>query len=147
MVTAATGGTTTATTTAGESAPPSTAPGSRVTASYTPEFCRRATATRPIRDRYYPLVTHLKNKSYQYAPPSDEVTQESPMVEMQTAEFDTELSLFKYDDLEQLPAEYRDLTEDELRGLRDEIADFGGGRRGFRPPDGLDRRAAAPVSR
>ncbi len=32
---------------------------------------------------------------------------------METADFETELSLFKYDTLEQLPAEYRDLTEDE----------------------------------
>ncbi len=32
---------------------------------------------------------------------------------METATFETELSLFKYDNLEQLPAEYRDLTEAE----------------------------------
>jgi quinolinate synthase len=32
---------------------------------------------------------------------------------METAEFDTDLSLFKYDDLEQLPPEYRTLEEDE----------------------------------
>ncbi|WP_290814281.1 quinolinate synthase NadA [Halovivax sp.] len=35
------------------------------------------------------------------------------MVTMETAEIDTDLSLFKYDNLEQLPPEYRDLTEDE----------------------------------
>ncbi len=32
---------------------------------------------------------------------------------METATFETELSLFKYDNLEQLPAEYRELTEAE----------------------------------
>ncbi|MCT9097784.1 quinolinate synthase NadA [Haloarchaeobius sp. HME9146] len=32
---------------------------------------------------------------------------------METANFETELSLFKYDNLEQLPAEYRELTEAE----------------------------------
>ncbi len=32
---------------------------------------------------------------------------------METANFETELSLFKYDNLEQLPPEYRELTEDE----------------------------------
>jgi len=32
---------------------------------------------------------------------------------METAHFETDLSLFKYDNLEQLPAEYRDLDEDE----------------------------------
>ncbi|MFD1647304.1 quinolinate synthase NadA [Haloarchaeobius litoreus] len=32
---------------------------------------------------------------------------------METADFDTELSLFKYDNLEQLPPEYRDLDEAE----------------------------------
>ncbi|ELZ49262.1 quinolinate synthetase [Halorubrum coriense DSM 10284] len=35
------------------------------------------------------------------------------MPAMETAEFDTDLSLFKYDDLEQLPPEYRTLEEDE----------------------------------
>ena len=35
------------------------------------------------------------------------------MPAMETAEFDTELSLFKYDNLEQLPPEYRDLEEAE----------------------------------
>ncbi|WP_435319391.1 quinolinate synthase NadA [Haloarchaeobius sp. TZWSO28] len=35
------------------------------------------------------------------------------MPKMETATFETELSLFKYDNLEQLPAEYRDLTEAE----------------------------------
>ena len=37
------------------------------------------------------------------------------MVEMQTAEIDTDLSLFKYDTLEQLPAAYRDLEEAQRR--------------------------------
>ncbi|WP_276272805.1 quinolinate synthase NadA [Haloarcula litorea] len=32
---------------------------------------------------------------------------------METAEFETDLSLFKYDNLEQLPPEYRELNEDE----------------------------------
>ncbi|WP_369684424.1 quinolinate synthase NadA [Haloarchaeobius sp. HME9146] len=35
------------------------------------------------------------------------------MPKMETANFETELSLFKYDNLEQLPAEYRELTEAE----------------------------------
>jgi len=35
------------------------------------------------------------------------------MPAMETAEFETDLSLFKYDNLEQLPPEYRDLEEDE----------------------------------
>ncbi len=35
------------------------------------------------------------------------------MPEMQTAKFETDLSLFKYDNLEQLPAEYRGLDETE----------------------------------
>ncbi|WP_435359175.1 quinolinate synthase NadA [Haloarchaeobius sp. DFWS5] len=35
------------------------------------------------------------------------------MPKMETANFETELSLFKYDNLEQLPPEYRELTEDE----------------------------------
>ena len=35
------------------------------------------------------------------------------MPAMETAEFETDLSLFKYDNLEQLPSEYRDLEEDE----------------------------------
>ncbi|EMA41686.1 quinolinate synthase NadA [Halobiforma nitratireducens] len=35
------------------------------------------------------------------------------MVTMETAELDTDLSLFKYDNLEQLPPHYRDLEEDE----------------------------------
>jgi quinolinate synthase len=34
---------------------------------------------------------------------------------METAAFETELSLFKYDTLEQLPERYRELTEDERR--------------------------------
>ena len=32
---------------------------------------------------------------------------------METAAFETDLSLFKYDNLEQLPPAYRDLDEDE----------------------------------
>ncbi|QGA81880.1 quinolinate synthase NadA [Halomicrobium sp. LC1Hm] len=35
------------------------------------------------------------------------------MPAMESAEFETDLSLFKYDNLEQLPPEYRDLGEDE----------------------------------
>ncbi|WP_026190098.1 quinolinate synthase NadA [Halomicrobium katesii] len=35
------------------------------------------------------------------------------MPAMESAEFETDLSLFKYDNLEQLPPEYRDLEEDE----------------------------------
>lgn len=35
------------------------------------------------------------------------------MAEMETTEFETELSLFKYDNLEQLPPVYRDLSETE----------------------------------
>ncbi|PSQ42622.1 quinolinate synthase [Halobacteriales archaeon SW_7_68_16] len=35
------------------------------------------------------------------------------MPQMETADIDAELSLFKYDDLEQLPASYRDLAETE----------------------------------
>ncbi|SEW21230.1 quinolinate synthase NadA [Natrinema salifodinae] len=35
------------------------------------------------------------------------------MVKMETAELETDLSLFKYDTLEQLPPRYRDLEEDE----------------------------------
>ncbi|ELY84337.1 quinolinate synthase NadA, partial [Natrinema altunense] len=35
------------------------------------------------------------------------------MVKMETAELDTDLSLFKYDNLEQLPPRYRELGEDE----------------------------------
>ncbi|RXK51905.1 quinolinate synthase NadA [Halorientalis pallida] len=35
------------------------------------------------------------------------------MPEMETAQFETDLSLFKYDNLEQLPPAYRDLDEDE----------------------------------
>ncbi|SFS67193.1 quinolinate synthase NadA [Halostagnicola kamekurae] len=35
------------------------------------------------------------------------------MVTMETAELETDLSLFKYDNLEQLPSRYRDLEEDE----------------------------------
>ncbi|NHN41220.1 quinolinate synthase NadA [Halorubellus sp. JP-L1] len=37
------------------------------------------------------------------------------MPQMESATFETELSLFKYDNLEQLPESYRDLTEDERR--------------------------------
>ena len=43
------------------------------------------------------------------------------MANMETATFETELSLFKYDNLEQLPASYRELTEAE-RTLRIEAA-------------------------
>lgn len=43
------------------------------------------------------------------------------MAEMETTEFETELSLFKYDNLEQLPPAYRDLSEGE-RGERIEAA-------------------------
>ena len=35
------------------------------------------------------------------------------MAKMETAQFETDLSLFKYDNLEQLPPAYRDLEEDE----------------------------------
>src|SRR6056297_2633755 len=35
------------------------------------------------------------------------------MVKMETAELETDLSLFKYDNLEQLPPRYRDLEADE----------------------------------
>src|SRR6056297_1566474 len=35
------------------------------------------------------------------------------MADMETAEFETDLSLFKYDNLEQLPPRYRDLEENE----------------------------------
>jgi len=41
--------------------------------------------------------------------------------EMETAAFETDLSLFKYDNLEQLPPAYRDLTEEE-RTERIEVA-------------------------
>ncbi|OYR68859.1 quinolinate synthetase [Halorubrum ezzemoulense] len=46
---------------------------------------------------------------------------------METAEFDTELSLFKYDNLEQLPPEYRDFDEAErtrrIEGALDALGD------------------------
>ncbi|MFB6079936.1 MAG: quinolinate synthase NadA [Haloferacaceae archaeon] len=49
------------------------------------------------------------------------------MPEMETAELDTDLSLFKYDDLERLPATYRDLEEDErterIEAALDELGD------------------------
>ncbi|MFP8951961.1 quinolinate synthase NadA [Natrialbaceae archaeon A-arb3/5] len=49
------------------------------------------------------------------------------MVKMQTAELDTDLSLFKYDNLEQLPPRYRDLEEDErterIEAALDELGD------------------------
>ena len=35
------------------------------------------------------------------------------MPEMETVDFETDLSLFKYDNLEQLPPAYRDLAEAE----------------------------------
>jgi len=38
------------------------------------------------------------------------------MPEMETATFETDLSLFKYDNLEQLPPAYRDLDEEERTG-------------------------------
>ncbi|WP_276252595.1 quinolinate synthase NadA [Halomontanus rarus] len=38
------------------------------------------------------------------------------MVKMETAEIETDLSLFKYDNLEQLPPRYRNLEEEERRG-------------------------------
>ena len=55
------------------------------------------------------------------------------MPAMETAEFDTELSLFKYDNLEQLPPEYRDLDEAErtrriesaLNALGDDVVILG----------------------
>src|SRR6056297_2350202 len=49
------------------------------------------------------------------------------MANMETATFETELSLFKYDNLEQLPAAYRDLTEAErtprIEAALDELGD------------------------
>ena len=49
------------------------------------------------------------------------------MVTMETAEIDTDLSLFKYDNLEQLPPEYRGLTEAEreprIEAALDELGD------------------------
>jgi quinolinate synthetase A len=49
------------------------------------------------------------------------------MANMETATFDTELSLFKYDNLEQLPASHRDLTEAEreprIEAALDELGD------------------------
>ncbi|OTF07766.1 quinolinate synthase NadA [Halorubrum sp. SD612] len=49
------------------------------------------------------------------------------MTAMETAEFDTELSLFKYDNLEQLPPEYRDFDEAErtrrIEGALDALGD------------------------
>ncbi|ELZ57171.1 MULTISPECIES: quinolinate synthase NadA [Halorubrum] len=55
------------------------------------------------------------------------------MPAMETAEFETDLSLFKYDDLEQLPPEYRTLSEAErteriesaLRTLGDDVVILG----------------------
>ena len=55
------------------------------------------------------------------------------MPAMETAEFETDLSLFKYDDLEQLPPEYRSLSEAErterietaLRTLGDDVVILG----------------------
>jgi len=47
------------------------------------------------------------------------------VAEMNTTSFETDLSLFKYDNLEQLPSEYRDLTEDErtkrIEAAREEL--------------------------
>jgi len=49
------------------------------------------------------------------------------MANMETATFETELSLFKYDNLEQLPASYRELTEAErtprIEAALDELGD------------------------
>ena len=49
------------------------------------------------------------------------------MPEMDTVEFETDLSLFKYDDLEQLPPAYRDLDEAErtrrIEAARAELGD------------------------
>ncbi|WP_101296887.1 quinolinate synthase NadA [Halegenticoccus soli] len=49
------------------------------------------------------------------------------MVRMNTVELETELSLFKYGDLEQLPHEYRELREgeraDRIEAARDELGD------------------------
>ena len=49
------------------------------------------------------------------------------MANMETATFDTELSLFKYDNLEQLPASHRELTEAErdrrIEAALDELGD------------------------
>jgi len=49
------------------------------------------------------------------------------MPEMETAAFETDLSLFKYDNLEQLPAAYRDLSEAErterIEAALDELGD------------------------
>ena len=49
------------------------------------------------------------------------------MPTLDTADIDTDLSLFKYDDLEQLPAPYRDLDEDEraerIAAARAELGD------------------------
>ncbi len=46
---------------------------------------------------------------------------------METADFETDLSLFKYDNLEQLPVNYRDLTEDQrcarIRAALEELGD------------------------
>lgn len=55
------------------------------------------------------------------------------MAEMQTTEFETDLSLFKYDTLEQLPTEYRDLEKNErterieaaLEALGDDVVILG----------------------
>ena len=49
------------------------------------------------------------------------------MAEMETTEFETELSLFKYDNLEQLPPMYRDLSErersDRIEAAREKLGD------------------------
>ncbi len=49
------------------------------------------------------------------------------MPEMETAQFETDLSLFKYDNLEQLPPEYRELEADErterIEAALDELGD------------------------
>jgi quinolinate synthase len=49
------------------------------------------------------------------------------MAEMETTKFETELSLFKYDNLEQLPPMYRDLSErersDRIEAAREKLGD------------------------
>jgi len=48
------------------------------------------------------------------------------MANMETAEFETDLSLFKYDNLEQLPPRYRDLEENErTERIEAALADLG----------------------
>jgi quinolinate synthase len=67
----------------------------------------------------------LKSKSFQQGSPYGRVPPTMP--EMETAQFETDLSLFKYDNLEQLPPAYRDLTEAErtprIEAALDELGD------------------------